>query len=315
MFGSPDAYGNPDVNPGNKRFDTSLRQGDLEYNAAVKKAQEEGFIVQSGYKYKRVPDASSPSGTKLVKVAPLPTQKYSSDYKPSSVKPKKTPPTPQALDSGMTNNSGVTPVVAKGGTSPSFRAAVEQGADSGVVPGTLPASVKPSVGNMANSSELERYKVFVKANPEIAKRVKPGQAGYEEIQAILGVDDSFGKTPQEVLDFNTGKGTEVLIGFDDPVPTGRNTSAPVPGDIPQKGTAMGSSNVNLTPATKPEGGKFTSVALAGTEGAAQQRDLTAGVPSVEPIADALDQSRAVTVDQSPAGKEFFNKYFNRTFGR
>ena len=241
----------------------------------------------------------------------------------------KTPPTPQALESGMTNNSDVTPVVPKGGTTPSFRAAVEQGAAGGVVPGTLPASVKPSVGNMANSSELERYKVFAQANPEIAKRVKPGQAGYEEIQAVLGakeggmsaedilggMEDSFGKTAAEVKAFNSGEGNEVLIGFDDPVPTGRNTEAPVPGDIPQKGTAMGSSNVNLTPGPQPGSRPFTSIALAGTEGGSQQRDLTAGVPSVEPIADALDQSRAVTVDQSPTGKEFFNKYFNRTFGR
>ena len=237
--------------------------------------------------------------------------------------------TPQALDSGMTNRSGVTPVVPEGGTSPSFRSAVEQGADGGVVPSTLPASVKPSVGNMANSSELERYKVFAQANPEIAKRVKPGQAGYEEIQAVLGakeggmsaedilggMEDSFGKTAAEVKAFNSGEGNEVLIGFDDPVPTGRNTEAPVPGDIPQKGTAMGSSNVNLTPGPQPGSRPFTSIALAGTEGGSQQRDLTAGVPSVEPIADALDQSRAVTVDQSPTGKEFFNKYFNRTFGR
>ena len=212
----------------------------------------------------------------------------------------KTPPTPQALESGMTNNSDVTPVVPKGGTSPSFRAAVEQGADGGIVPGTLPAS---TVDNMEKSTELERYKVFEKANPGLAKNVKEGQAGYEEIQAILKSRE-------------TGMSAEdILAGKTETVPTGRNTEAPVPGDIPQKGTAMGSSNVNLTPATKPEGGKFTSVALAGTEGGAQQRDLTAGVPSVEPIADALDQSRAVTVDQSPTGKEFFNKYFNRTFGR
>lgn len=258
----------------------------------------------------------SPRGFEL-----LGTDEITSRQKPAA--------TPQALDSGMTNNSGVTPVIPEGGTSPSFRSAVEQGTDGGVVPGTLPAS---AAGNMANSSELERYKAFVNAsagNKEIAKRVKPGQAGYEEIQAILnaeegsmsakdilgGMEDSFGKTAAEVKAFNSDEGNEVLIGFDDPAPTGRNTSAPVPGDIPQKGTAMGSSNVNLTPASKPEGGKFTSVALAGTEGGAQQRDLTAGVPSVEPIADALDQSRAVTVDQSPTGKEFFNKYFNRTFGR
>ena len=267
----------------------------------------------------------SPEGFKL-----LDADEITSRQKPAA--------TPQALDSGMTNPSGVTPVVPEGGTSPSFRAAVEQGADGGVVPGTLPASVVPTPtsapkrDNMANSSELERYKAFVNANArnkEIAKRVKRGQAGYEEIQAILnaeeggmsaedilaGMEDSFGKTAAEVKAFNSGEGNEVLIGFDDPVPTGRNTSAPVPGDIPQKGTAMGSSNVNLTPGPQPGSRPFTSVALAGTEGSSQQRDLTTGVPSVEPIADALDQSRAVTVDQSPTGKEFFNKYFNRTFER
>jgi hypothetical protein len=260
----------------------------------------------------------------LVKVAPLTTQKYSSDYKPTSIKPQKTPPTPKALDSGMTNRTSVTPVTAAGATSPSFREAVKQGPDGNVTPGSILSNE-----NMADSPELERYKVFVNANEEVAKRVKPGQAGYEEIQAILsaknsdmsakdilgGMEDSFGKTAEEVKAFNSDEGNEVLIGYDDPKPTGRNTDAPVPGDIPQKGTSMGSSNINLTPGPQPASRPFTSVALAGTEGGSQQRDLTTGVPSIEPVADALDQSRSLTVDQSPTGKEFFNKYFNRTFGR
>ena len=64
--------------------------------------------------------------------------------------------------------------------------------------------------NMADASELERYKVWVGANEGLARKVKPGQAGYEEIQAILGGKDG-GASPEERLQF----GPDVIAGAED----------------------------------------------------------------------------------------------------
>ena len=62
--------------------------------------------------------------------------------------------------------------------------------------------------NMADASELDRYKEFVKANRSLAEKVKPGQAGYEEIQIALG--KAGGADPEEALAFmaDTGKSAE-----------------------------------------------------------------------------------------------------------
>lgn len=60
--------------------------------------------------------------------------------------------------------------------------------------------------NMADATELERYKKFVEANKDIARQVKPGQAGYEEIQIALGRmpfmpdEVQFGKLQDNPLD-------------------------------------------------------------------------------------------------------------------
>ena len=50
-------------------------------------------------------------------------------------------------------------------------------------PATAPA---PERSNMADKSELERMTAWVNANKGLAEKVKPGQAGYEEIQIALG---------------------------------------------------------------------------------------------------------------------------------
>lgn len=62
--------------------------------------------------------------------------------------------------------------------------------------------------NMADASELDRYREFVKANRSLAEKVKPGQAGYEEIQIALGKAGS--ADPEETLAFmaDTGKSAE-----------------------------------------------------------------------------------------------------------
>lgn len=57
--------------------------------------------------------------------------------------------------------------------------------------------------NMADASELERYRVWVGANEGLARKVKPGQAGYEEIQQILEAKDGNNETdstPQTTSD-------------------------------------------------------------------------------------------------------------------
>ena len=43
----------------------------------------------------------------------------------------------------------------------------------------------PAPSNMKDASELDRWRVWTNAHTNLAKRVRPGQAGYEEIQAVL----------------------------------------------------------------------------------------------------------------------------------
>ena len=50
-------------------------------------------------------------------------------------------------------------------------------------PATAPV---PERDNMAGKTELERMTAWVNANKGLAEKVKPGQAGYEEIQIALG---------------------------------------------------------------------------------------------------------------------------------
>jgi hypothetical protein len=55
--------------------------------------------------------------------------------------------------------------------------------NSPLPPTTTPA---PTLDNMKEATELARMTEFVKANRALAEKVKPGQAGYEEIQIALG---------------------------------------------------------------------------------------------------------------------------------
>jgi hypothetical protein len=62
------------------------------------------------------------------------------------------------------------------------------------------APPSPTRSNMAEKTELERMTAFVKANKKLAEKVKPGQAGYEEIQIALGRMPSM---PDEVQTFKS----------------------------------------------------------------------------------------------------------------
>ena len=174
--------------------------------------------------------------------------------------------------------------------------------------------------NMKDATELDRYKEFVKANRAIAEKVKPGQAGYEEIQAIFAAEDT-GRTPKDMLAIQ-GDGLEVVIDGDSITSTpmtGRGVTAPLAVDgVPQTGTLMGGS---ITPGLfantlgnqgYTEGdlkNSFTSIALPGTPDARAQMQLLPaeiqtpeGLSNVEidsisgagnNFATALDQSRAL----------------------
>ena len=117
-------------------------------------------------------------------------------------------PTVATLDSNGSNGargenrSGVTPVTPKGGTSPSFRTAVEQGKDGGRVPSSGNAGSggsgidmgtgnrdAPEPNNMGGKSPYERYSIWVKHHEGLARKVKKGSAGYDVIQRILGEID------------------------------------------------------------------------------------------------------------------------------
>ena len=106
------------------------------------------------------------------------------------------------------------------GTGQSVNPATNKTSENGysIAPGTgervdAPAtpSAPPTVKtNMADASELERYKVWVGANEGLAKKVKPGQAGYEEIQSILGAKEG-GPSAEERLNLaNNGITTSDL---------------------------------------------------------------------------------------------------------
>ena len=119
--------------------------------------------------------------------------------------------------------------------------------------------------NMADASELERYKVFVKANPTIAAKVKPGQAGYEEIQAILNGGKEGGPSAQEVLDFADDSGykadeASAILGG---------------GSVESVIDSNGISTTITTPQT--------------TSDPASPQDGTSGVP------DVFDQSRSLSI--------------------
>ena len=154
--------------------------------------------------------------------------------------------------------------------------------------------------NMKNASELDRYREFVKANKGkgIAEDVKQGQAGYEEIQAILAemkggpaaadtvaFMDDYGRSSQDAIAMQSGtveKPVSMEWNTDMPL-TGRSVAAPLAVDgVPQTGTLMGGS---ITPGLfantlgnqgYTEGdlkNSFTSIALPGTPDARAQMQL------------------------------------------
>ncbi len=140
-------------------------------------------------------------------------EKYESETGKSAVTGKeiftpKAVPTVATLDSNGSNGargenrSGVTPVTPKGGTSPSFRTAVEQGKDGGRVPSSGNAGSggsgidmgtgnrdAPEPNNMGGKSPYERYSIWVKHHEGLARKVKKGSAGYDVIQQILNEKD------------------------------------------------------------------------------------------------------------------------------
>ena len=166
---------------------------------------------------------------------------------------------------------------------------------------------------------------------EMAKRVKPGQAGYEEIQAVLaekeggpGADNILekmyqsGRSAEDAAALLSDKEMSLEWNTDMPL-TGRSVAAPLAVDgVPQTGTLMGGS---ITPGLfantlgnqgYTEGdlkNSFTSIALPGTPDARAQMQLLPaeiqtpeGFSNVEidsisgagnNFATALDQSRAL----------------------
>ena len=115
----------------------------------------------------------------------------------------------------------------------------------------------PVRDNMANASELDRYREFVEANKEIAKDVKRGQAGYEEIQAILAEKEGgpgagalldtmyqYDRSAEDARSLMSGTAEKPMsmewntdMGIN-----ARSTTAPIPAEgIPQTGTSLTSS--------------------------------------------------------------------------
>ena len=163
----------------------------------------------------------------------------------------------------------------------------------------------PVRDNMANASELDRMRTWMNAgknNMQMAERVKPGQSGYEEIQAVLAEKEG-GPAAGEILDTmyqydrsaedarslmsgTAEKPMSMEWNTDMPI-TGRSITAPIPAEgIPQTGTLMGGS---ITPALSAEmfrntlgnqdlngtdfNNSFSSVALAGTQNSLAQMQL------------------------------------------
>lgn len=188
--------------------------------------------------------------------------------------------------------------------------------------------------NMKDATELDRMRTWMNAgknNMEMAKRVKPGQAGYEEIQAVLaekeggpGADNILekmyqsGRSAEDAAALLSDKEMSLEWNTDMPL-TGRSVAAPLAVDgVPQTGTLMGGS---ITPGLfantlgnqgYTEGdlkNSFTSIALPGTPDARAQMQLLPaeiqtpeGFSNVEidsisgagnNFATALDQSRAL----------------------
>ena len=237
------------------RLQQNLKNYDKAYKKAADKRKAEGYVVQGNSYFKKVEDASKPGGVRLVKVGSLdvdhnnealvtPTTGVNMGTGQRTVSKTTVPPVATLDSSGSNgargaNRSTVTPAKS-GGSSLSYRTAVEQG-DSGVsVPssgnaGSGGSGIDMSTGSreapaprnrMADASELERYRVWVGAHEGLARKVKKGSAGYDAIQQILNekdgkptqtysediiaAADDAGRTPEEMSQI-MGDGLETLI--------------------------------------------------------------------------------------------------------
>jgi hypothetical protein len=68
MFGSPDAYNSTPA--GNRRHDNRLKGQQKAYDSSKAAAESQGYVVQGDNKFKRVPDATSPNGFRLMNQDP-----------------------------------------------------------------------------------------------------------------------------------------------------------------------------------------------------------------------------------------------------
>ena len=114
----------------------------------------------------------------------------------------------------------------------------------------------PVRDNMADASELDRMRTWMNAgeNMVMAKRVKPGQSGYEEIQAVLAEKEGgpaageildtmyqYDRTAEDARNLLSDKPMSMEWTTDMPI-TGRSTTAPIPAEgVPQTGTSLTSS--------------------------------------------------------------------------
>ena len=118
------------------------------------------------------------------------------------------------------------------------------GTDTGTGNRDAPAPVKRD--RMANASEYDRMAAWAKANPALAAKVKPGQAGYEEIQKFLNpatdsdvsaFKDDSGYTEEESKAILGGGSVESVIdssGISTTITSPHTTSNP---ESPQDGTS------------------------------------------------------------------------------
>tara|TARA_R110002020_G_scaffold297820_1_gene513573 strand:+ start:557 stop:1723 length:1167 start_codon:yes stop_codon:yes gene_type:complete len=132
--------------------------------------------------------------------------------------------------------------------------------------------------------EIDRMRAWMNAgnNMEMAKRVKPGQAGFEEIKAVLAEKEGgpaasellntmyqYDRSAEDARNLLSDKpmsmewNTDMSVDDQSNVSplAGRNTMAPA-GDFPQYGTQMS--------------GSYASIALPGTPEGLSQLSLTAG---------------------------------------
>ena len=176
----------------------------------------------------------------------------------------------------------------------------------------------PTRDNMAKSSELDRYRVFVEANKGIAENVKPGQAGYNEIQAILAekeggpaaVDtvafmDDYGRSPGDAIAALSGT-KEKPVSMEWTTDMGinaRSASAPIPAEgIPQTGTQMSSGGA-LVGGSTTEGisRNLLGTELSGISQADYKGSFTAGAfPGIDGVKDFDGQTRLLPAEiQTP----------------